>query len=108
MGLEYSPTPTPQTWINAAGRYKTKEVNQLINAIQLVYSNGMLLVKASVRKLGTINILLKPISGSEAVIQGLGYLTGETVFLKESEGVLIINISGLDFLPRKRRICWNS
>ena len=108
MGLEYSPTPTPQTWISAAGRYKTEEVNQLINAIQLVYLNGMLSVKASVRKLGSINIILKPISDSEAVIQGLGYLAGETVVLKESNGVLIINISGLDFLPRKRRICWNS
>jgi len=99
MGLEYSPTPTPQTWINAAGRYKTKELNQLINAIQMVYSkNGMLSLKASVRKLGNINFILKPVSNSEAVILGLGRFAGETVVLKESDGVLIISISGLDFV----------
>ena len=100
MGMEYSPTPTPtpQTWINAAGGYKAKKDNQFLNAFELVNSNGMLSLKASVRKLKSINFILKPISNSEAVIQGLGRFAGETVILKEREGVVIINISGLDFV----------
>jgi len=98
MGMEYSPTPTPQTWINAAGGYKAKKDNQFLNAFELVNSNGMLSLKASVRKLKSINFILKPISNSEAVIQGLGRFAGETVILKEREGVVMINISGLDFV----------
>lgn len=94
VGIEFKLSDIPHTWINAVGKYKALDANNMISGIQMIYSNQILYIKATVRKLGGVKFVLRPVSDREAIIQGLGRFAGETVFLKDG----IVRLSGLEFM----------
>jgi len=103
LGEKISPVPVPEVWLDRIGTYKV--VNQdeefPITESELKLNNGQLCMSYKMPVLSSkrIQVPVKPISDTEAIILGLGRTRGETLRAIEVDGEERLRYSG--FVGRK-------
>lgn len=101
LGAELVCAQIPRCWLDAVGSYRAVNDNFMLSSLKIVLHSGVLSVKTTARKMGSLSLILRPLSDTEAVIQGLGRFAGETVELLTENGAPRLKISGLIFIREK-------
>lgn len=96
----------PEKWLQRSGEYEIVNAGDdtlLVENIRLRHKDGLLLAEYNMPLFTdqTMSLALEPISGTEAVISGLGRGRGETVSVVTKGGQELIAYSG--YLLRKKR-----
>jgi hypothetical protein len=100
IGRRFDPVPVPEAWLNRIGEYEPTNAiaGAYLQSTQIAYRDGFLLLDGTV--MGTRMLLpLDPISDSEALTAGVGRVLGETVSVRNVDGVEIIAFSGYELRP---------
>jgi CubicO group peptidase (beta-lactamase class C family) len=105
-GEQLKPEPIPKIWQNRAGEYEIVNAGDdtvLLDRIRLRHEDGLLTVEYNLPLFTKqpLSVALSPLSGTEAVICGLGRGKGETVRVVSRNGEELLAFSG--YLLRKRR-----
>lgn len=93
----------PSRWLKRAGRYRlvtTEDDFQLFDdTLEIEYRDGVLNGKLSSDKfdIGTLNLILEPLSDDEALIRGIGRSGRETLFVRTVGGREALEYSGYLF-----------
>jgi hypothetical protein len=103
LGEKIPPAPVPAVWLERIGHYQVvnQDENFPITESQLKLNNGQLCMSYKMPVLSSkrIQVPVKPISDTEAIILGLGRTRGETLRAVEVDGEERIRYSG--FVGRK-------
>lgn len=106
LGNRIDANPWEEVWQNRIGSYKTinPDSDYTIQDLQLSSQQGVLCLhyRAPHMTDSVIRVPLKPISATEAVIEGLGRGRGETVRIVEVNGKQCLRFSGYTGEPIKR------
>lgn len=109
LGERIEPQKLPAVWQKRLGDYQVVERDPLLELVKfrdigLLYEDGLLLLRYHVPGwLGlTANIPLRPVSDTELVIEGTGWLMGETVQVMHRDGHEHLRYSGYEFRASKR------
>jgi hypothetical protein len=104
LGEKITPQPLPAAWRNRLGEYRIIERDPLLELIdlrnaQLVHSEGLLYFRYRVPGwLGMVaKIPVRPVSDTELVVEGTGWLMGETVQVVRRDGREVLRYSGYEF-----------
>ena len=104
LGERIEPQNLPAVWQKRLGDYQVVERDPLLELVKfrdigLIYDHGLLLLRYQVPGwLGlTANIPLRPVSDTELVIEGSGWLMGETVQVVQRDGQERLRYSGYEF-----------
>ena len=103
LGERIEPTPLPVAWRKRLGDYQAVERDLLLNLVKfgpigLVHNDGLLTLRYRVPGwLGMVaTIPVRPISDTELVIEGTGWLMGETVQVVQRGGQERLRYSGYE------------
>jgi len=104
-GERLQPAPVPEKWRQRTGEYEIVNAGDdtvLLEKLRLRYEDGILLAEYAMPLLTgqTMSLALAPLSGTEAVICGLGRGRGETVRVISRNGEELLAYSG--YLLRKK------
>lgn len=104
LGEKITPQPLPAAWRNRLGEYRILERDPLLDLIELrnahlTYSEGLLYFRYRVPGwLGMVaKIPVRPVSDTELVVEGTGWLMGETVQVVKRDGREVLRYSGYEF-----------
>jgi CubicO group peptidase (beta-lactamase class C family) len=103
-GERIEPRRLPAAWLNRLGEYQVTEQDPLLDLVKfgnvaLAYTNGLLYFRYRVPGwMGLIaNIPVRPVSDTELVVEGTGWLLGETVQVAQRDGKETLRYSGYEF-----------
>ncbi len=103
MGEKVPDEPVPDVWLKRVGRYELMNPDEgfPLTEPQLKYQDGHLCMSYKLPKLSqaTIQVPLRPVSDTEAIILGLGRTRGETLRAIKVDGEDRLRYSG--FIGRK-------
>lgn len=103
LGEKIPPAPVPEIWLNRVGPYKVLNQDKEfpVTESELKLNNGQLCMSYKMPVLSSkrIQVPVKPISDTEAIILGLGRTRGETLRAIEVNGEERLRYSG--FVGRK-------
>lgn len=106
LGERIEPRPLPEVWRKRLGEYQAVERDLLLNLVKfgsigLEYNDGLLSLRYRVPGwLGMIaTIPVRPVSDTELVIEGTGWLMGETVHVVQRGGQERLRYSGYELRP---------
>jgi hypothetical protein len=98
IGEKVPPAPVPQVWLERVGRYEVLNPDESfpVTEPQLKLSNGHLCMSYRMPALSSkiIQVPLKPVSDTEAIILGLGRTRGETLRALDVDGEERLRYSG--------------
>lgn len=98
LGEKIHPEPIPDAWLDRIGHYQVTNQDEgfPVTESQLKLNNGQLCMSYKMPVLSSkrIQVPVKPISDTEAIILGLGRTRGETLRAVEVEGEERIRYSG--------------
>ena len=98
VGEKIAPGPIPQVWLDRVGRYQLLNPDEdfPLTEPQLKLNNGQLCMSYRMPSLSSkiIQVPVKPISDTEAIILGLGRTRGETLRAIEVDGEEQLRYSG--------------
>jgi CubicO group peptidase (beta-lactamase class C family) len=104
LGEKITPQPLPAAWHARLGEYRAVETDPLLDLVKfgnvsLAYTDGLLHFRYRVPGwLGLIaNIPVRPVSDTELVVEGTGWLMGETVHVDQRDGREVLRYSGYEF-----------
>jgi len=104
VGERIEPIRLPAAWLNRLGEYQAVEHDPLLDLVKfgnvaLAYTDGLLYFRYRVPGwLGLIaNIPLRPVSDTELISEGTGWLLGETVQVVQRDGKETLRYSGYEF-----------
>jgi hypothetical protein len=104
LGEKISPHPLPAAWRARLGEYRIVERDPLLELIDLrnvnlAYTDGLLYFRYPVPGwLGLVaNIPVRPVSDTELVVEGTGWLMGDTVHVVMRDGREVLRYSGYEF-----------
>lgn len=104
LGEKIVPQPLPPAWRNRLGEYQIVERDPLLELIDLrnahlAYTDGLLHFRYRVPGwLGMVaKIPVRPVSDTELVTEGTGWLMGETVQVVKRDGREVLRYSGYEF-----------
>ncbi len=105
VGERVTPSDIPQAWQQSLGQYEITNRPEgeypLISNARLKIKDKFLVMEARVLNDSPMEVLLRPVSDTEAVVMGLGRSTGETLFLTRQDNQCTIRFSGY-LLKRKK------
>lgn len=109
LGERIEPRPLPEVWRKRLGEYQAEERDLLLKLVKfgpigLEYNNGLLTLRYRVPGwLGMVaTIPVRPVSDTELVIEGTGWLMGETVHIVQRGGQERLRYSGYELRPVAR------
>ncbi len=104
LGTRIEPLRLSAAWRKRLGEYQAVERDPLLDLVKLgnvalVHSDGLLYFRYRVPGwLGLVaNVAVKPVSDTELVVSGTGWLMGETVQVVQREGKETLRYSGYEF-----------
>lgn len=104
LGERIQPVALSATWRRRLGEYQVRERDELLKLvdlgnINLAYTDGLLHFRYRVPGwLGLIaNVPVRPVSDTELVVEGSGWLMGETVHVAQRGGKDTLRYSGYEF-----------
>jgi len=104
LGVRIEPVRLSTVWRKRLGEYQAMERDPLLNLVKfgnitLAYSDGLLYFRYRVPGwLGLVaKVAVKPVSDTELVIAGTGWLMGETVQAVQHDGKETLRYSGYEF-----------
>ena len=104
LGERIAPVHLSPAWRKRLGDYRPVEPDPLLELVKfgsvtLVHTDGLLYFRYRVPGwLGlTANIPVKPVTDTELVIEGTGWLMGETVQIVQRDGKEMLRYSGYEF-----------
>jgi CubicO group peptidase (beta-lactamase class C family) len=105
VGERLTPGPVPAPWLQRLGEYEIVNAGDdvvLVEKIRLRHDDGLLMVEYAMPFFAedTMTVALAPLSGTEAVICGLGRGKGETIRVVTKGGEELLAYSG--FLLRRK------
>ena len=102
--LAFSQCGCPRVWRKRLGEYQAVKRDPLLDLVKLgnvalAHTDGLLYFRYRVPGwLGlVVNIAMKPVSDTELVISGTGWLMGETVQVVRRDGREALRYSGYEF-----------
>jgi CubicO group peptidase (beta-lactamase class C family) len=111
VGERIKPSPIPESWQKRVGEYEIVNAGNdavLVEKVRLRQDKGLLLVEYAMPLFvdGRMSLAITPLSGSEAVICGLGRGAGETVRAVTVGGEEMLQYSGymLRKVPDKKAL----
>ena len=103
MGERIEPTPLPEAWRKRLGDYQAVDRDLLLKLVKfgpigLAHNDGLLTLRYRVPGwLGMVaTIPVRPVSDTELVIEGTGWLMGETVHVVQRGGQERLRYSGYE------------
>jgi CubicO group peptidase (beta-lactamase class C family) len=104
LGIRIEPLRLSAVWRKRLGEYQAVERDPLLDLVKLgnvalAYSDGLLYFRYRVPGwLGLVaKVAVKPVSDTELVIAGTGWLMGETVQVVQQDGMETLHYSGYKF-----------
>ncbi len=104
LGIRIEPLRLPAVWRKRLGEYRAVQRDPLLDLVKfgnvaLAYSDGLLYFRYRVPGwLGLVaKVAVKPVSDTELVIEGTGWLMGETVQVTQHDGKETLHYSGYEF-----------
>lgn len=104
LGTRIEPLRLSAAWHKRLGEYQAVERDPLLDLVKLgnvalAYTDGLLTFRYRVPGwIGLVaNVAVKPVSDTELVIAGTGWLMGETVQVAQREGKETLRYSGYEF-----------
>jgi len=104
LGTRIEPLQLPAVWRKRLGEYQAVERDPLLDLVKLgnvtlAYSDGLLYFRYRVPGwLGLVaKVAVRPVSDTELVIEGTGWLMGETVQIAQRHGKEVLRYSGYEF-----------
>jgi len=104
VGERIEPIRLPAAWLNRLGEYQAVEHDPLLDLVKfgnvaLAYTDGLLYFRYRVPGwLGLIaNMPVRPVSDTELIVEGTGWLMGETVQVVQRDGKETLRYSGYEF-----------
>jgi CubicO group peptidase (beta-lactamase class C family) len=104
LGERIQPAPLTHAWRRRLGEYQAGERDELLKLIDmqnvaLAYTDGVLHFRYRVPGwLGLVaNVPVRPVSDTELVVEGTGWLMGETVHVVSRDGKELLRYSGYEF-----------
>lgn len=104
LGTRIQPVRLSEVWRKRLGEYQAAQRDPLLDLVKfgniaLAYSDGLLYFRYRVPGwLGLIaNIAVQPVSDTELVVAGTGWLMGETVQVVQRDGKEMLHYSGYEF-----------
>jgi CubicO group peptidase (beta-lactamase class C family) len=99
VGDRIRPVPISEKWLGRLGAYEIVNAaadTVLLEGLRLRQENGLLLIDYSMPRFfkGTISLAVKPLSDSEAVLDGLGRGLGETIRVEAIQNEERLRYSG--------------
>lgn len=104
LGDRIQPVALSAAWRRRLGEYQVRERDELLKLVDLrnmnlAYTDGLLYFRYRVPGLlGLIaNVPVRPVSENELVVEGTGWLMGETVHVVQRDGKDTLHYSGYEF-----------
>ncbi len=98
-----------EAWRRRLGDYRAAESDPLLDLVELhhvtlAYDDNLLYLRYRVRGwLGiVVNVPVRPISDTELVVDGTGWLMGETISVVQRDGLELLRYSGYEFRRIRR------
>ncbi len=108
QGRPYDPPAIPEIWRRRCGRYACINDRQpRIKDFRLTCNKDGLFLKTAADKIGRLQVVLRPISETECLIEGLGRYAGETLAVQKTGDREDIRLMGLLFGkgPARANVC---
>lgn len=104
LGERIAPVRLSPLWRKRLGVYRPVERDPLLDLVKfsnvtLIHADNLLTFRYRVPGwLGlTVNVPVKPVSDTELVVEGTGWLLGETVHVVQRDGIEVLRYSGHEF-----------
>ena len=104
LGTRIQPVRLSEVWRQRLGEYQAVQRDPLLDLVKfgnvaLAYSDGLLYFRYRVPGwLGLVaNVAVQPVSDTELVVAGTGWLMGETVQVVQRDGKEVLHYSGYEF-----------
>jgi len=104
LGNRIQPVALSAAWRRRLGEYQVRERDELLKLVDLrnmnlAFTDGLLYFRYRVPGwLGLIaNVPVRPVSDTELVVEGIGWLMGETVHVVQRDGKEALRYSGYEF-----------
>jgi CubicO group peptidase (beta-lactamase class C family) len=104
LGERIAPVKLSAAWLKRLGDYRAVEQDALLKLVKLqnvtlAYTDGLLLFRYRVPGwLGLVaEVPVRPVSDTELVVEGTGWLMGETVHVARRDGRDVLRYSGYEF-----------
>lgn len=100
-GVKVQPYTIPEAWSDYPGNYKVDLPDgdyPWFRDISLLEKDGYLYAATSVENQGAMMLIVRPISGQEGIIEGIGQGMQETIYLDQVDGRPVLHYSGYRFI----------